>query len=341
MFDELIRELHRLERPQRLPIAIHTDTDDYLDRQCPSAECEFVFKVYNEDWRDKVRDEEVYCPFCGHTDTSGRWGTEEQVKHQRKTAIAHVRRRIGRAMKRDADDWNRRQPRNSLIRITRSVDIRHAPVPLPPAATDPMKLKITCSGCGCRYAVVGAAFFCPACRHNDAELMFKQTVNGIRRTLDALPVVRAAIPDPDTAEMSVRLITENGLQTAVTAFQRYVEALYSRLPSSPPARRNVFQNLKAGGELWCGATGKRYSDYITADDMDLLARYFQQRHLLAHTQGLVDADYLTQTADTRYEVGQRVVIRETAVRECLQLIEKLTDAMAGEVNPKGVTGWSG
>ena len=141
--------------------------------------------------------------------------------------------------------------------------------------------------------------------------------------------------------MSVRLITENGLQTAVTAFQRYVEALYSRLPSSPPARRNVFQNLKAGGELWCGATGKRYSDYITADDMDLLARYFQQRHLLAHTQGLVDADYITQTADTRYQVGQRVVIRETAVRECLQLIEKLTDAMAGEVNPKGVTGWSG
>ena len=101
IFDKLIRELHRLERPQRLPIAIQTDTDDYLDRQCPSAECEFVFKVYNEDWRDKVRDEEVYCPFCGHTDTSGRWGTEEQVKHQRETAITHARRRLGRAMKRD------------------------------------------------------------------------------------------------------------------------------------------------------------------------------------------------------------------------------------------------
>ena len=113
-----------------------------------------------------------------------------------------------------------------------------------------------------------------------------------------------------------------------------MEALYSRLPASPPARRNVFQNLKAGGELWRGATGKRYSDYLTADEMALLTRYLQQRHLVAHTQGLVDADYIAQAGDTRYQIGQRVVIRETAVRECLQLMEKLTDAMAGHVNPR-------
>ena len=79
-------------------------------------------------------------------------------------------------------------------------------------------------------------------------------------------------------------------------------------------------------------SGKRYSDHLTAEEMALLVRYFQQRHLLAHTQGLVDVDYLTQTGDTRYQVGQRVVIREAAVRNCLQLMEKLTDAVAGEVS---------
>ena len=58
---------------------------------------------------------------------------------------------------------------------------------------------------------------------------------------------------------------------------------------------------------------------------------FQQRHLLAHRQGLVDEDYISRSGDTSYRVGQRLVIRETAVRECLTLIEKLAAAMADDV----------
>ena len=41
-------------------------------------------------------------------------------------------------------------------------------------------------------------------------------------------------------------------------------------------------------------------------------------------QGLVDADYIARTGDTAYRIGQRIVIREAAVRESLALTEKLT-----------------
>ena len=91
-----------------------------------------------------------------------------------------------------------------------------------------MRLRIVCPACSCRYAVIGAAFFCPACGHNAADLMFSQSIAGIRNALDALPGVRAAIPDRDTAETTARLLVENGLQNAVTAFQRYAEALKFR-----------------------------------------------------------------------------------------------------------------
>ena len=178
------------------------------------------------------------------------------------------------------------------------------------------------------------SLFLPACGHNAADLMFTQAINGIRDALDSIPQFRSAIDDRDTAETTIRLFIENSLQNAVTAFQRYAEVLYSRFPSMPIPRRNAFQNLKEGSDLWISPSGKSYTSYLSDDESRSLVRFFQQRHLLAHTQGIVDDDYVTRTGDTAYQVGQRVVIREVSVRECLILIEKLITGMASDAPTK-------
>lgn len=334
MFEELIREIRRLEGRHKVSVSVPSDAEGYFDRECPSAECLFQFKIHDDDWRDKVRDEEVFCPFCGHSADSKHWWTQEQLKYAEKRAIAHVEEPINRAMKRDADRWNRRQRQGSFLKITMNVDSRPRHIAVPPAATEPMRLKITCPACACRYAVIGAAFFCPACGHNAADQMFSQSLAAMRRTLDALPVVRDAIPDRDTAETTVRLVIENTLQNAVTAFQRYAEILYAGLPGAPKARRNAFQSIPEGSDLWLAATGKHYEDYLSGPELANLTRAFQQRHLLAHTQGLVDQDYINRSGDTAYRPGQRLVVREAAVREALGLIEKLAAAMEADTqNP--------
>ncbi len=330
MFEETIRELRRLDGRQQFSVSILSDVEGYFDRECPSDECLFQFKVYEEDWREKVHDEEVFCPFCGHAAASDKWWTEDQRDHINKVVTSHIDQRLGRAMRRDADRWNRRQPRDNFISMTMRVDSRPRHVPLPPAAAEPMQLKIICPECACRYAVIGSAFFCPACGNNSAELLFDLSLTGIRNSLDALAVVRTTIPNRNTAETTVRLIVENGLQNAVTAFQRYAEALYAKLPVSSPVRRNAFQNLKDGSDLWHAATGRRYSDHLEPTDLTILTRAFQQRHLLAHTQGIVDQDYIARSGDTAYRPGQRVVVRESAIRDCVDRIEKLASGMAGD-----------
>lgn len=329
MFDELKRELNRLSGTHRVSVPIHSDEEGYLDRECPAQECQFGFKILEEDWRDKVRDEKVFCPFCGHTAQSDKWYTPEQVEAVKKAGVAQLQGRINAAMKHDAEQWNRRQSPNSFLRMTMKVNSRPQQVSLPPMAAEPMRMKITCPACACRYAVIGAAFFCPACGHNAADLMFTQSINGIRNALDALPGVRAAISDRDIAETTVRLIIENGLQNAITAFQRYAEVLYAtRYPSLSVPRRNVFQSLSEGSSLWHLASGKQYSDYLTTAELSALTKYFQQRHLLAHRDGLVDADYITRSGDSAYREGQRLVVRDASVRECLTFIEKLASSMA-------------
>ncbi|MGC3980146.1 MAG: hypothetical protein QM808_02695 [Steroidobacteraceae bacterium] len=328
MFDELIRELRRLESGRQVSVPIAADAEGYLDRECPSDACLSQFKVHEDDWRDKVGNGDVFCPFCRHSADSKKWYTQEQVEHVKEVAIAQLRQNISEAMKNDAHQWNRRQSGGGFFRITMQVNSHPAPVLLPLDAAEPMRLKITCPACSCRYAVIGAAFFCPACGHNAADMMFGQSVAAINNSLDAISAVRAAITDRDTAETTARLIIENALQNAITTFQRYAEVLYARYPSTSRPRRNAFQNLMEGGELWNTATGKRYGDYLSGEELIVLQRFFQQRHLLAHTQGLVDADYIQRTNDATYQVGQRLVVRERSVRECLRLIEKLADAMA-------------
>ena len=202
---------------------------------------------------------------------------------------------------------------------------------LPVDATEPMRLKISCSNCECRYAVIGSAFFCPACGHNDAEHVFYQSMTTIRSTIEALPIVRQSISDIDTAENTARLLVESGIQNAITAFQRFAEALYLRFPSAPKARRNVFQNLAEGGVLWEQAFGSGYDQHLSTSEISNLSRYFQQRHLLAHKEGLVDEDYIAKSGDSTYRPSQRLVIREASVRECVQLIEVLANGLEQDV----------
>jgi uncharacterized Zn finger protein (UPF0148 family) len=332
MFKETIRTLHQLEGQTQISVPISEDDEGYFDRECPSEDCLFQFKILREDWKDKVRDEEVFCPNCGHTADSDKWWTKEQIEHAKQVALAQIKSSINGALRRDAVAWNRRQPRNSFISMTMKVDSQPRYVPLPAAAAEPMRLKIACPACACRYAVIGAAYFCPACGHNAADQVFAQTVNGIRRSIEALDAVRAAIPDRDAAENTVRLIVENSLQNAVTAFQRCAEAILARFPSAPTARRNAFQNLSEGDQLWQMATGKGYADHLTPKELAALQRTFQQRHLLAHRQGLVDQDYITRSGDTRYKVEQRIVVHSNAVLEAVTLVEKLIFGMMADVS---------
>jgi hypothetical protein len=65
--------------------------------------------------------------------------------------------------------------------------------------------------------------------------------------------------------------------------------------------------------------------------MATLVKWFQQRHLLAHTQGIVDADYLARTSDTSYQIGQRIVVNEVPLREFVTVVDKLASRLGSDV----------
>jgi hypothetical protein len=164
---------------------------------------------------------------------------------------------------------------------------------------------------------------------NSASHTFTQTLNTIRTAAGLGETLRATL-GPDEAEVMIRTLLEKAIQDTVMSFQRLNEQLYER-QCGKTARRNAFQNLDAGSDLWRAEIGHGYVDLIGQAKLDQLSVYFQQRHLLAHQQGIVDQDYINRSGDKTYAAGQRLIIRDLAVREFADLIEELSHELTNKL----------
>jgi uncharacterized Zn finger protein (UPF0148 family) len=333
MFDETIRELQKLSQGITVSISLPVDEEGYFDRQCPSDECQSDFKVHYDDWRDKVRDECVYCPICRSEAPANHWATVTQNEYIKSQGHQALRKKVRGAMERDVRRFNARQRRSDFLKVSMSFKPgSYFSVPAEAAAL--LERKYTCESCGCRYSSLSAAFFCPACGHNSAVITFEDHLNVVRQLVNNVPHIRETVNASSgeaIAEDTIRHLLENSLARLVGAFQRVAESLFDKLPNRAvfTPRPNVFQNLTEGSGLWHAATGKGYEDLLSPAEMTDLRRLFQQRHLLSHSEGIVDQRYIDRSLDHSYGIGQRLVIREGAVLRLCELVSKLATELQG------------
>lgn len=331
MFDKTLRELGRLSRGVTVSVPISADEKGYVDKECPNAECMYVFKVSDSDWSELFKNEAVYCPRCGHSAPSNSWFTTEQVEHAREVGLAQVNARLGAALQSDASAFNSRQPLGGFVRMSMSYSgASSVPVVLPARAREVLEQELGCEECGAHFAVLGTAFFCPCCGYNSVERTFDDALRKILSNLDALSRVRAALNEAgmrNEAETTCTSLVEASLQDCITAFQTLCSGLFSRLAPQVTLPRNVFQRLDDGSGLWKRTFGVGYEEALSTSELEMLALYLQRRHLLAHSSGLVDEAYATKSGDMRWKVGQRIVVSPDDVRGCVVLVRKLADAL--------------
>ena len=335
MFDHILEESRKLSHGTSLPIQIRIDDNGCIDRCCPSSECETVFKVQYSDWTEKIRQEVAFCPICGYQADATEWNTPYQVEYIKQLALAFIQKRLGDAFKRDAEAFNRSQTRSDFISLSMSYKPGTTQLTVPCEAAEAMRQKFECESCGCHYSAIGAAFFCPACGHNSASSTFGMAIMTVRTTVANIPTIRHALQaDPDGAENTSRLILEQAFDKLVSSYQRFAEAMFSQIAADLQikVRKNAFQNIQEGSELCYKAIGNSYEDMIPGADLRDLRRYFQQRHLLAHKEGMVDQEYIDKSGDTAIRTGQKLVIKEEDVLRLAELVEQLSVAFRKSVD---------
>lgn len=337
MFENLLKTLHTLSETNAISIPLAADSKGYLDKECPNEECLFQFKVNEQDWTALDQNALVTCPMCGHKAHTKSWYTTDQITEAKAQAVASLQGAINRAIRDDAQAFNGRQPKNSFIKMSMSVkgtSSSYSSIIVPIEAAEAMELEITCDECRTRFAVVGAAFFCPRCGHSSAERMFDDALRKIKIKMSSADVVREAIErasGKDAAAIAAKSMMESCLPDGVVAFQKFAEALYIKLPGVRPASFNAFQRLRDGSALWKDAVGYGYEDWLLPDELSRLTILFQRRHLLAHSEGIVDAKYISNTNDSRYREGQRIVVAEQDIEDLRRILAKLAGAIRDAV----------
>src|SRR5687767_6352333 len=94
MFDDLIRQVGRLERGMTVSVCLPSDHNSYLDRRCPSKNCGAIFKVFEADWDKKVAKDRAYCPLCRQESHSENWVTPAQKEYAKAVAMREFRKRL-------------------------------------------------------------------------------------------------------------------------------------------------------------------------------------------------------------------------------------------------------
>lgn len=332
MFEDLIKEIDRMNG-KSVSVPIECDQYGYIDKQCPSEECEFLFKVNAEDWANIFKDEAVWCPSCRHEACADQWFTIEQVEHAKAEALAVFKGGINNAVRSSAQKFNSRQPRNSFISMSMTVEggikRTHA---IPAKAAEAMQLEITCEECNAHFAVIGSAFFCPACGHNSVTRTYSDSLRKIRAKRDGVKIVRPALTESvgkDEAELTCRSLRETCISDGVVAFQKYCEGLYSAYGKAPS---NAFQRLGQGSELWKSAIQKGYDHWLNDEELARLKILYQRRHILAHNEGIVDAQYIKKSDDNLYKEGQRIGVSDRDIDDLLNCLEKLGSGLKTAYN---------
>ncbi|MBZ0097591.1 MAG: hypothetical protein K8F30_00825 [Taibaiella sp.] len=327
MFDEFSKALKGLNG-RTISVPIDVDENGFVDKQCPSPECEFIFKVNDEDWTKIFKDNGVWCPMCRHEAPSDQWFTKDQVEHAESEAMVVLEGKLSGALRKGARNMNRRLPKKGML--TMSVTYKGAPgrtYTLPAKTAEVMQLEIQCETCSARFAVIGSAFFCPCCGANSVLRTYEDSLRKIRAKVDSELSVREALSlklGKDAAELACRSLVETCLSDGVTAFQRFCEGLYEPHGSCP---QNTFQRIGDGSEIWRKAIGYGYDSWLSKSELRTLNVLYQKRHILAHQEGIVDERYIEKSGDATYKNGQRLVISKADIEQFISLLGKLSNGL--------------
>ena len=285
-------------------IPIKPDTKGMIDKQCPKEDCGAHFKVNNLDWKDIVKEEECFCPFCRNNSPA----KEYLPSVQRVALVKNVRQSI-------MDNWHHGTPMAQNIHTLKS--------------GEEFDVDIQCEKCNVRFSVIGAAYFCPCCGYNSIERTARNTIEKLILTADKIDSIQKSLEEiqsKDEAAITTKHIIENAVSACIGTLQTFSETKYNQL-SQITAPFNAFQNVDKSNKLWLSLKGQGYDQWVSLAEIQQLSLYTQRRHLLEHKGGIVDAKYLTITNDSNYTEGDRLVINSKDIILLGSIILKLIDAI--------------
>jgi hypothetical protein len=294
-------------------ISIPPDEDGLIGRECPAPGCESYFKIQPGTGL-KGETLPCHCPYCGHTAGQDKFFTKAQVQFAKSVVLNQVTAALLKDLK--SLEFNHR-PRGSFG-IGISMKVTGQPTTIRHYREKQLETEVVCKQCTLRYMIYGVFGFCPDCgEHNSLQILDKN----LELVLKMLDMASSA-----EGEMLNRMV-ENSLEDCVSAFDgfgREVCRLHANKATDPAkAERVSFQNLQGAKDNLNTLFNVDLTAGLSHEEWEGAVRGFQKRHLLSHTMGVVDDDYIRKSGDVQAVTGRKISIDADEVRELIQIVGKL------------------
>ncbi|MBI4849895.1 MAG: hypothetical protein HY808_15200 [Nitrospirae bacterium] len=305
------RHFRRLE--EGIKVALPTDENGLTGRECPKPEC---LGNFNVKFGTGLKGENLpcHCPYCGHIAPHDKFWTPEQNEYVHSIATNEV----SKALKALTQDWDRdlrQRTKNSFIKMSMEFKGGHHPIRY--YQEKQLETNVVCDSCTLEYSIYGVFAFCPDCGvHNSLQILHKNF------ELVEKEIVLAQ--NANDTELAKHLI-EDGLENAVSAFDGFGRAscfaFADKASNKEQAKDISFQNIVNAKNRVQTLYGFNLAEPLDDEQWAFVARCFQKRHLLAHTMGVIDEDYIKKANDPSAVLGRKITIDAEEARQLINLLD--------------------
>jgi len=294
-------------------ISIPPDKDGLIGRDCPAPECESYFKIQVGTGL-KGENLPCHCPYCGYTAGQDKFFTKEQVEYAKSVVLNQVTGALLKDLK--SLEFNHR-PRGAFG-IGISMKVTGQPTPIRHYREKRLETEMVCEQCTLRYMIYGVFGFCPDCGEHNSLQIFDKNLELVLKMLD--------LASNAEVELLNRMV-ENALEDCVSAFDgfgREICRLHAEKSAEPAKVAKVsFQNLDGAKHNLYALFNVNLSSRVTDEEWKAAVRGFQKRHLLSHTMGVIDEEYVRKSGDVQAATGRKIKVDAEEVRELVRIVRKL------------------
>jgi hypothetical protein len=260
--------------------------------------------------------------------------TEQQKERARAAAGEYARQlAVGKLSDILGNMARRVNARGGAIRMSYSPGSSPVrPGPLPAITEEAPIRERTCAGCGNRYAIFGEHVACPVCGPLPPKVVAEDALEAQDAALAVFEHVPAEVLGQLREAGSLERTAAGTLGSVVSVLETFLKQTFLDRVTGGDAliagKGNIFQRLNDTAPLYRDHCDIDLPALLGAASWDRLCLLYGTRHLLVHTNGIVDAKHVDRFSDQGFVTGQRVSVSLADARLALQLARNLVNAVA-------------
>jgi hypothetical protein len=118
----------------------------------------------------------------------------------------------------------------------------------------------------------------------------------------------------DDSELAEYLINDS-LENVISSFDSFgrvtIEAYSKKTLNQNNVKEFSFQNIEGSQKKLKGLFNIDLADGFDSNDWDFIIKSFQERHLLAHSMGIIDEEYIKKGHDPNAIIGEKYRLNPT------------------------------